>query len=73
METKLIRITEISKEKLKEVFTSLYHYLNKEMLTQCHKELAGNKAAGSILEHKGTRGQIETTEKLHIKKIKLNT
>ena len=46
METKLIRITEISKEKPKEVFTSLYHYLNKEMLTQCHKELASNKASG---------------------------
>lgn len=46
METKLIRITEIAKEKPKEVFTSLYHHLNKEMLIQCHKELAGNKAAG---------------------------
>lgn len=46
METKLIRIAEIAKEKPNEVFTSLYHHLNVELLTQCHNELAGNKAAG---------------------------
>ena len=46
METKLIRIAEIAKEKPNEVFTSLYHHLNVELLTQCHNELAGNKAVG---------------------------
>ena len=46
METKLIRIAEIAIEKPNEVFTSLYHHLNVELLTQCHNELAGNKAAG---------------------------
>lgn len=46
METKLARIEEISREKPNEVFTSLYHLLNEEMLLQCHKELDGNKAAG---------------------------
>lgn len=46
METKLIRIAEIAKENPKEVFTSLYHHLNVELLTQCHNELAGNKATG---------------------------
>lgn len=46
METKLIRIAEIAKENPNEVFTSLYHHLNVELLTQCHNELAGNKAAG---------------------------
>lgn len=46
METKLIRIAEIAKEKPKDVFTSLYHLLNTKMLTQCHNELAGNKATG---------------------------
>lgn len=46
METKLIRIAEIAKAKPKEVFTSLYHLLNKESLIQCHIELAGNKAVG---------------------------
>lgn len=46
METKLARIEEISRRKPDEVFTSLYHMLNEEMLLQCHKELDGNKAAG---------------------------
>jgi len=46
METKLIRIAEIAKEKPKDVFTSLYHLLNTKLLTQCHNELAGNKATG---------------------------
>lgn len=46
METKLARIAEISKEKPREVFTSIYHFLNKEMLMLCHKELDGKKATG---------------------------
>lgn len=46
METKLIRIAQIAKESSKEVFTSLYHHLNEEMLTQAHHELKGNKVSG---------------------------
>jgi len=46
METKLIRIAQIAKEKPKEVFTSLYHYLNEEVLVKCHQELKGDKAVG---------------------------
>ena len=46
METKLVRIAQIAKLKPKEVFTSLYHHLNEEMLTQAHQELKGDKAAG---------------------------
>lgn len=46
METKLTRITEISKERPKEVFTSIYHLLNKDLLMLCHKELDGKKATG---------------------------
>jgi len=46
METKLVRINQIAKEKPKEVFTSLYHYLNEEMLSQCHQQLKANSAAG---------------------------
>ena len=46
METKLARIAEIAKAKPKERFTSLYHLLNEEMLTQCHRELDGSKATG---------------------------
>lgn len=46
METKLARIAQISKEKPKEIFTSIYHLLNEEMLMLCHRELNGKKANG---------------------------
>jgi RNA-directed DNA polymerase len=46
VETKLARIAEKAKSQPKEVFTALYHYLNKEMLLQCHQELSADKAAG---------------------------
>lgn len=46
METKIARIAEISKTRPKEVFTSIYHLLNKELLILCHRELNGNKATG---------------------------
>ena len=46
VETKLARIAQISKEKPKEVFTSLYHLINEELLMICHKELNANKASG---------------------------
>lgn len=46
METKLKRISEISQENPKEVFTSIGHLINEEMLKQCHKEMDKNKAAG---------------------------
>ena len=46
METKLTRIAEISKERPEEVFTSIYHFLNKDLLMLCHKELDGKKATG---------------------------
>lgn len=46
MYTKLERIAEISIQKAKTEFTSLYHLLNRELLMQCHSELNGNKAVG---------------------------
>lgn len=46
MKTKLERIAEISITKPKEVFTSIYHLINKELLMECHKELDGRKANG---------------------------
>ncbi len=46
METKLTRISEISKIKPKEIFTSIYHLLNKDLLLMCHNELNGKKATG---------------------------
>lgn len=46
MGTKLERVVEKSRNKPKEVFTSLYHLIDEVLLTQCHKELDGNKAVG---------------------------
>ena len=46
MSTKITRINQISKEKPKEVFTSIYHLINYELLKECYEELDGNKAVG---------------------------
>ena len=46
METKLARISQLSKENPNMVFTSVGHLINKEMLKSCHLEMDGNKAVG---------------------------
>ena len=46
MTTKIARINQIAKENPKEVFTSMYHLINKELLNECFDELDGNKATG---------------------------
>jgi group II intron reverse transcriptase/maturase len=46
METKLERIADKSTHEERPIFTSLYHLLNEELLTQCHRELGGKKAVG---------------------------
>ena len=46
MTTKIARINQIAKEKPKEVFTSIYHLINYDLLKECFDELDGNKAAG---------------------------
>ena len=46
METKLVKIAQIAKERPKEQFTSLVHLLNEEVLLKCHKGLNANKAPG---------------------------
>ena len=46
MTTKIIRINQIAKEKPNEVFTSIYHLINKELLKECFNELDGSKATG---------------------------
>ena len=46
METKLARIAEIARNRPEEVFTSLYHHINAELLLECHIELDGSKAVG---------------------------
>ena len=46
MTSKIIRINQIVKEKPDEVFTSVYHLINKELLMQCFEKLDGSKASG---------------------------
>ena len=46
MTTKITRINQIAKERPKEVFTSIYHLINEELLKECFKELDGTKATG---------------------------
>ena len=46
METKLERISQLSKENPKMVFTSIGHLINKELLESCHNKMDGNKAIG---------------------------
>ena len=46
MSTKVTRINQIAKERPQEVFTSIYHLINFELLMECFKELDGNKAVG---------------------------
>lgn len=38
METKLARISQLSKENPKMVFTSIGHLINEEMLENCHRK-----------------------------------
>ena len=46
METKLERITQMSRENPTMVFTSIGHLINKEMLKSCHEDMDGTKAKG---------------------------
>lgn len=46
MSTKITRINQIAIEKPQEVFTSIYHLINYELLRECFDELDGNKATG---------------------------
>ncbi len=46
METKLERISQMSRENPKMIFTSIGHLINKEMLKSCHEAMDGTKAKG---------------------------
>lgn len=46
MSTKIARINQIAKERPNEIFTSVYHLINYELLKECFEELDGNKATG---------------------------
>lgn len=57
METKLIRIAELAKEKPDLKFTSLVHLLNEENLTRCHHALPSGKATGVLRTTKEEYGE----------------
>lgn len=46
METKLARISQLSRENPDMVFTSIGHLINKELLKSCHEKMDGKKAVG---------------------------
>ena len=46
METKLERISKLSRENPDMVFTSVGHLINEEMLRDCHRSMDGTKAVG---------------------------
>ena len=46
METKLARISQMSRENPTMIFTSIGHLINKEMLRSCHEAMDGTKAKG---------------------------
>lgn len=46
METKLARISQLSKNNPEMVFTSIGHLINKGMLGRCHEKMDGDKAVG---------------------------
>ena len=46
METKLERISQLSSENPEMVFTSIGHFIGKELLEECHKKMDGDKAVG---------------------------
>lgn len=46
MTRKITRINQIAIERPNEVFTSIYHLINKDLLNECFNELDGNKAVG---------------------------
>ncbi|MGG1664593.1 hypothetical protein [Brevibacillus sp. NRS-1366] len=73
MQAKLARIAEIAKEKPDEQFTSLYHHLNEELLTQCHRELDGSKATGVVQVTKvAYEENLESNIKDLIERLKRN-
>lgn len=46
METKLERISQLSSANPDMVFTSVGHFINRELLENCHNEMDGDKAVG---------------------------
>ena len=50
METKLARISELSMLNPEMVFTSIGHYINKELLRECHEDMDELTVSGTAME-----------------------
>ena len=46
METKLARISQLSKENPDMVFTSIGHFISQELLEACHEKMDGKRQSG---------------------------
>jgi len=66
METKLERISQLSKENPEMVFTSIGHLINQELLRECHEKMDGDKAVGidGITKEEYGRNLEENLDKL---------
>lgn len=66
METKLARISQLSRENPDMVFTSVGHLINKEMLKECHAKMDGDKAVGidGVTKEEYDRNLEENLDKL---------
>lgn len=66
METKLARISQLSRENPDMVFTSVGHLINKEMLKECHAKMDVDKAVGidGVTKEEYDRNLEENLEKL---------
>lgn len=66
METKLARISQLSKEKPDMVFTSIGHLINVGLLKECHEQMDGNKAVGidGVTKEEYSRNLEENLEKV---------
>lgn len=66
METKLARISQLSRENPDMVFTSIGHLINRELLEECHKKMDGKKAVGidGVTKEEYSRKLEENLDKL---------
>lgn len=71
METKLARISQLSKDNPEMVFTSLGHFINENMLKACHEKMDGSKAVGidGVTKEEYGKNLEENLKKL-VEKIK---
>ena len=71
MSTKVTRINQIAIEKPNEVFTSIYHLINFELLKECFDELDGNKATGlDKVTKEEYRSKLDDNLNILVKKLK---